>query len=97
MAGLHIFPTDASPTPSRTETHGSGLMWFATPSSQKTFTSYSLAGYPAQQQVAEKAELLMVHFRTIELFSLGFAQFFIDRGVSRPRFGIFGDSYPVVK
>lgn len=35
-------PTDASPTPSRRPAHGSGPMWFATPSSQWTFTIYSL-------------------------------------------------------
>ena len=35
-------PTDASPTPSRTPAHGSGPMWIATPSSQWTFTTYSL-------------------------------------------------------
>lgn len=31
--------------------HGSGLMRVATPSSQKTFTSYSLAGLPAHSRV----------------------------------------------
>jgi len=35
-------PTDASPPPSRTTTHGSGPMWIATPSSQRTCTAYSL-------------------------------------------------------
>ena len=35
-------PTDASPTPSRMPAHGSGPMWFATPSSQWTCTTYSL-------------------------------------------------------
>ena len=35
-------PTDASPTPSRTQTHGSGPMRFAKPSSYWTFTNYSL-------------------------------------------------------
>jgi hypothetical protein len=35
-------PTDASPRSSRTTAHGSGPMWFATPSSQRTFTAYSL-------------------------------------------------------
>ena len=33
MAGLHASPADASPTPSRMPAHGSGPMWFATPSS----------------------------------------------------------------
>ena len=37
------FPTDASPqTPSLTPTHGPGPMRFATPSSCRTFTDYSL-------------------------------------------------------
>jgi hypothetical protein len=35
-------PTDASPTPSRVPTHGSGPMRIASPSSWWTFTSYSL-------------------------------------------------------
>jgi hypothetical protein len=35
-------PTDASPMPSRAPAHGSGPMWFAKPSSQRTFTTYSL-------------------------------------------------------
>src|ERR1700680_2281610 len=35
-------PTDASPTSSRTPAHGSGATWIATPSSQWTFTTYSL-------------------------------------------------------
>ena len=35
-------PTDASPAPSRVPAHGSGPMRFATPSSQRTFTVYSL-------------------------------------------------------
>ena len=35
-------PTDASPTPSRTSAHGSGPMRFATPSSLRTFTAYSV-------------------------------------------------------
>ena len=35
-------PADASPTSSRTPAHGSGPMWVATPSSQRTCTSYSL-------------------------------------------------------
>src|SRR5208337_700332 len=35
-------PADASPTSSRTPAHGSGPMWVATPSSQWTFTTYSL-------------------------------------------------------
>jgi len=35
-------PTDASLTPSRVPTHGSGPMWIATPSPWGTFTSYSL-------------------------------------------------------
>lgn len=35
-------PADASPLPSRADTHGSGPMWVATPSSQWTCTTYSL-------------------------------------------------------
>ena len=35
-------PTDASPPSSRMTAHGSGPMWFATPSSQWTCTTYSL-------------------------------------------------------
>src|SRR5271163_613462 len=35
-------PADASLTSSRTPAHGSGPMWVATPSSQWTFTTYSL-------------------------------------------------------
>jgi hypothetical protein len=35
-------PADASPTSSRSPAHGSGPMWVATPSSQWTFTTYSL-------------------------------------------------------
>ena len=35
-------PTDASPASSRMTAHGSGPMWFATPSSQWTCTTYSL-------------------------------------------------------
>ncbi len=35
-------PADASPPASRPTTHGSGPMWFATPSSRRTLTDYSL-------------------------------------------------------
>ncbi len=35
-------PADASPAPSRVPAHGAGPMWFANPSSQWTFTTYSL-------------------------------------------------------
>src|SRR5277367_5807731 len=35
-------PADASPAPSRATTHGSGPMWVAIPSSQRTCTVYSL-------------------------------------------------------
>ena len=38
----YTLPTDASPTSSRTPAHGSGATWIATPSSQWTFTTYSL-------------------------------------------------------
>jgi len=40
-------PTDASPAPSREPAHGSGPMRFATPSSWRTFTTYSLPVSPA--------------------------------------------------
>ncbi len=40
-------PTDASPPPSRTTAHGSGPMWIATPSSQRTFNVYS---WPVSRQ-----------------------------------------------
>jgi len=35
-------PADASPAPSRAQTHGLGPMWIATPSSRRTRTDYSL-------------------------------------------------------
>src|SRR4051812_12738913 len=41
------FATDASPTPSRVPTHGSGPVRIATPSPWGTFTSYSLPVFPA--------------------------------------------------
>jgi len=44
-------PTDASPTSSRTPAHGSGPMRFATPSSWRTFTTYSLPVYPAHCRI----------------------------------------------
>src|SRR3954466_7911389 len=51
LSRLHTWPmhspTDASPTPSRVPTHGSGPMWFAIPSSQWTLTTYSLPVFPA--------------------------------------------------
>ena len=40
-------PTDASLAPSRVPAHGSGPMRFATPSSWRTFTAYSLPVSPA--------------------------------------------------
>src|SRR5215468_3327407 len=40
-------PTDASPVPSQEPAHGSGPMRFATPSSWRTFTAYSLPVSPA--------------------------------------------------
>src|SRR5690349_8197073 len=43
-------PTDASPTPSREPAHGSGPMRFATPSSWRTFTTYSLPVSPAHRR-----------------------------------------------
>ena len=44
-------PTDASPAPSREPAHGSGPMRFATPSSWRTFTTYSLPVSPAHSPV----------------------------------------------
>src|SRR5262249_17693391 len=43
-------PADASPTPSREPAHGSGPMRFATPSSWRTFTTYSLPVSPARRR-----------------------------------------------
>src|SRR5262249_2488210 len=43
-------PADASPTPSRHPAHGSGPMRFATPSSWRTFTTYSLPVSPAHRR-----------------------------------------------
>src|SRR5215475_14887855 len=45
-AGYRLISTDASPTSSRTPAHGSGATWIATPSSQWTFTTYSLPVSP---------------------------------------------------
>ena len=44
-------PADASPAPSRVPAHGSGPMRFATPSSWRTFTAYSLPVLPAHSVV----------------------------------------------
>jgi hypothetical protein len=44
-------PTDASLAPSRVPAHGSGPMRFATPSSWRTFTAYSLPVSPAHSAV----------------------------------------------
>jgi hypothetical protein len=43
-------PADASPTSSRRQAHGSGPTWVASPSSQRTFTTYSLPVSPAHRQ-----------------------------------------------
>jgi len=59
MAGLHAPPTDASPTPSRRPAHGSGPMWFATPSSQWTFTIYSLPVSRRTQRSASPANQII--------------------------------------
>src|SRR2546421_68958 len=48
-------PTDASPSPSRVVTHGSGPRWFATPSSWWTRTTYSLPVSPERQTGTESA------------------------------------------
>jgi hypothetical protein len=44
-------PADASPAPSQVPAHGSGPMRFATPSSWRTFTAYSLPVSPAHSAV----------------------------------------------
>ena len=44
-------PTDASLAPSRVPAHGLGPMRFATPSSWRTFTAYSLPVSPAHSAV----------------------------------------------
>src|SRR3954465_11713055 len=44
-----VSPTDASSTPSRVPTHGSGPVRIATPSPWRTFTSYSLPVFPAHR------------------------------------------------
>ena len=61
MAGLS--PVNASLRPSRVATHDSGSMWLATPSPQRTFTSYLLpvSGAPVHlisegQSLAKAAE-----------------------------------------
>jgi hypothetical protein len=45
-----VLPTDASPPPLRTTTHGSGPMWIATPSSRRTCTDYS---FPVSRRTAK--------------------------------------------
>jgi hypothetical protein len=44
-------PADASPAPPQVPAHGSGPMRFATPSSWRTFTAYSLPVSPAHSAV----------------------------------------------
>jgi hypothetical protein len=46
-------PTDASLAPSRVPAHGSGPMRFATPSSWRTFTAYSLPVSPAHSVIPQ--------------------------------------------
>ena len=67
-------PADASPLPSRADTHGSGPMWLATPSSQWTCTTYSLpvsrrTNYPGGC-LAEDAQALMVPSTVSKAFAL---------------------------
>ncbi len=40
-------PANASPAPLPVHTHDSGLSWFATPSTRRTFTSYTSPVWPA--------------------------------------------------
>src|SRR6201993_2614538 len=47
-------PADASPSPSRVPTHGSGPRWFATPSPWRTCTPYSL---PVSRRTQIKCKL----------------------------------------
>src|SRR3954447_13506945 len=64
-------PTDASPTPSRVPTHGSGPVRIATPSPWWTFTSYSLPVCPAHRKpcllvhVLPRADARMGMVRTL--------------------------------
>src|SRR5277367_6586488 len=66
-------PADASLTSSRTPAHGSGPMWVATPSSQWTFTTYSL---PVSRRTHSRCGL---HTRAVTVFrdplSEGFRHF----------------------
>src|SRR6516165_1292964 len=49
-------PTDASPPPLRTATHGSGPIWIATPSSYRTCTDCSL---PVSRRTAKDSVSLL--------------------------------------
>ena len=51
-------PADASPTSSRTRAHGSGPVWFATPSPQWTCTTYSL---PVSRRTHSRSSLRSIH------------------------------------
>ncbi len=53
-------PADASQIPSRAPTHGSGPMWFATPSSQWTSPPYSL---PVSRRSPLRAQMLTLSTR----------------------------------
>jgi hypothetical protein len=55
-------PTDASPAPSREPAHGSGPMRFATPSSWRTFTTYSSPVSPAHHMVGHQVPFLNLAF-----------------------------------
>ena len=62
-------PTDASPPPSRTTTHGSGPMWIATPSSQRTSTVYSLP-VSRRTPTENKAEKVQFRYRSLQRFTI---------------------------
>ena len=64
-------PTDASPTSSRMSAHGSGPMWFATPSSQWTCTTYSL---PVSRRTCVKTQNQFPRFRFWRFLIKKFAQ-----------------------
>src|SRR5262249_36070399 len=66
-------PTDASPTSSRTPAHGSGATWIATPSSQWTFTTYSLPVSPGALTRVTACTLALSPIR--DTHSEGFSHF----------------------
>jgi len=63
-------PADASPAPSQVPAHGSGPMWFATPSSWRTFTAYSLPVSPAHSAVPPIPVITATDRSTYALYQL---------------------------